>query len=222
MYPPLLRVRAAVSDSCKSGMKNGEKHTRTIRVWVYLWAGCVCASVWICLHVPLSVIKSVSMYVICVSVSAVCVNLYCKYAWLCVQKKKKSSYYTDFCDQCVITEGCVQCSVQAGRKHQICKWVFFFFFPQKIQSANTNRQKNTQAQQNWQSFIKMTQNWTASSETTWNNLPRKHIHIWNPSFWALGVHIKTTFCLCQLTRGDRLNFKLSCNWDISTSWLLKV
>lgn len=56
--------------------------------------------------------------------------------------------------------------------------------------------KNTQAQQNWQSFIKMTQNWTASSETTWNNLSRKHIHIWKLPANTRGGK----FCLRQVTR----------------------
>lgn len=117
-----------------------------------------------------------------------------------------------------------------------CVWSVVYKWTENIRYASDfsknseckyKQTKNTQAQQNWQSFIKMTQNWTASSETTWNSLSRKHIHIWNPSFWAPGVHFRDNFYLCQVPRSQNqiwncpVNGKFPCLGSSKSQWTWK-
>lgn len=124
----------------------------------------------------------------------------CMSVYICA----KNSYYTDFVIS-VSSPRVVVWSVVYKRTENI-RYASDF---SKNSECKYKQTKNTQAQQNWQSFIKMTQNWTASSETTWNNLSRKHIHIWNPSFSSSRQTHEEIFLFMSCS-----NFKLSCNLNI--------
>lgn len=181
-----------------------------------------CSTVWcqdvlvhICVHLVCMNIVLCYGVSACSSHRCVCMSQCSVYAWVCTFVPKAATIQTLWSAFHHPGSLCVKCCVQADRKQQICKW----FFP-KIQSANTNRQRthrHSRIDNHSLRWHRTELHPRRQHETTFS---RKRIHIWDPSFQAYAW--VEQFCLCQVTRRVRPDFKLYNNWGISKSWLLKV
>lgn len=93
-------------------------------------------------------------------------------------------------------------------------------FP-KIQSANTNRRRthrHSRIDNHSLRWHRTEPHPRRRHETTfWE----KHIHIWSPSFFFVARAPPEKNRLFMSSHKSQTKLKLSCNWDISTSRLLK-